>query len=546
MRLVIILLASLIIVPWVRPANAKQSAAADPRTRVALVIGNANYQDADTPLKDPVGDARALGAALQDAGFDVDVAEDLSKDAMRRTLDRFYDKIKPGTVTLIFFSGYGIQSNRQNYLIPVDAHIWTEADVRREGTSLAAILSELANRGPRAAIAVLDASRRNPFERRYRLTPAGLADITASPGTLVAHAVAPNALIDDTNRGLFVGELIKQIGKADSPIKDVFNRTSVAVSQASQGGQVPWISSALGDDVQFGQKSTALADSDSQSAAMAKAPPASTTSDPKAAAEQRPRPEAQQTTVQTVVSKPTVATDTATSPQSARPQTSEQSAPSQNTPSNNPASAKAADTMPPATATDSGSSTNAPTAMVARVDPDAGRISSTAINPADVAAIKALDAKLLQNPNDANAFYRRGQLYAKNGVFARASDDFDAAIRLNPKDPEAYNNRCWVRAMVADPKTALSDCDEAIRLRPGFADALDSRGLVHLKLSMSQSAIADYDAALKIKPNQASSLYGRGIGKLRIGKAAEGNADIAAAKAINSGIADEFASYGIR
>jgi Flp pilus assembly protein TadD len=544
MRLVIILLASLIIVPWVRPANAQQSAAADPRTRVALVIGNANYQDADTPLKDSVGDARALGSALQDAGFDVDVAEDLTKDAMRRTLDRFYDKIKPGTVTLIFFSGYGIQSNRQNYLIPVDAHIWTEADVRREGTSLAAIMSELANRGPNAAIAVLDASRRNPFERRYRLTPAGLAAITAGPGTLVAHAVAPNALIDDTNRGLFVGELIKQIGKADSPIKDVFNRTSVAVSQASQGGQVPWISSALGDDVPFGQKSAALADNKSQSAAMPKAPAASTMSDPKAAAEQRPGLEEQQTTVPAPDSKPTVAT--ATSPQSAKPQTSEQSAPNQSTPSNNPASAKAADTMPPATATDSGSSTNAPTAMVARVDPDAGRISSAAINPADVAAIKALDAKLVQNPNDANAFYRRGQLYAKNGVFARASDDFDAAIRLNPKDPEAYNNRCWVRAMVADPKTALSDCDEAIRLRPGFADALDSRGLVHLKLSMSQSAIADYDAALKIKPNQASSLYGRGIGKLRIGKAAEGNADIAAAKAINSGIADEFAGYGIR
>jgi hypothetical protein len=69
---------------------------------------------------------------------------------------------------------------------------------------------------------------------------------------------------------------------------------------------------------------------------------------------------------------------------------------------------------------------------------------------------------------------------------------------------------------------------------------------VYLKLSQSLSAIADYDAALKIKPNLASSLYGRGVGKLRIGSVAEGNADIAAAKAINSGIADEFASYGIR
>ena len=518
MRLVFVLLASLIIAPWVQPANAEQRAAANPQARVALVIGNANYQDADTPLKDPVGDARALGSALQRAGFDVDLAENLTKDELRHALDRFYGKINPGTVALVFFGGYGIQSNRQNYLIPVDAHIWTEADVRREGMSVAAVLSELADRRPSATIAVLDASRRNPFERRYRRTAAGLAAISPNPGTLVAHAAAPSELIDDTNRGLFVEELIKQIGNADSPIGDVFNRTSLAVSQASQGGQVPWISSALGDDVPFGEKSSAFAD----------------------------KPEEQQTTVQTADAKSAVATDKATTSDPAKPQTSEQSAPSQNTPSNTPATPQAANTPAPPAATDSGSSTNTTPALVARVDPEAGRMSPTGINPADATAIKALDAKLLQNPNDASTFYRRGQLYAKNGIFSRAADDFDAAIRLNPKDPEAYNNRCWVRAMGADPKTALQDCDEALRLRPGFADALDSRGLVHLKLSMSQSAIADYDAALKIKPNQASSLYGRGVGKLRIGKAAEGNADIAAAKAINSGIADEFASYGIR
>jgi tetratricopeptide (TPR) repeat protein len=530
MRLVFILLASLIIVPGIRPANAEQSTAADAQTRIALVIGNANYQDADTPLKDPVGDARALGAALQRAGFDVDVAEDLTKDAMRRTLDRFYEKIKPGTVTLIFFSGYGIQSNRQNYLIPTDAHIWTESDVRRDGMNLAAILSELGNRQPSAAIAVLEAARRNPFERRYRLTAAGLAAIAATPGTLIAHAAAPNALLDDTNRGLFVGELIKQIGKADAPVQDVFDRTSLAVSQASQGGQVPWVSSALGDQVSFDQKSTT----------------APATSESKVAGIELAKPEEQQTAGQMLDAKAAVATDKATSSEPAKPQTSEQSTPSQNTPSNNPANPQAANTTARSAASDPGNSTNTSGPVIARVDPDQGRISSTAINPTDDAAIKTLDAKLVQNPNDANAFYRRGQLYAKNGVFSHAADDFDAAIRLNPKDPEAYNNRCWVRAMVADPKTALSDCDEALRLRPGFADALDSRGLVHLKLSMSQSAIADYDAALKLKPNQASSLYGRGIGKLRIGKAAEGNADIAAAKAIDSGIANEFASYGIR
>jgi TPR repeat len=70
--------------------------------------------------------------------------------------------------------------------------------------------------------------------------------------------------------------------------------------------------------------------------------------------------------------------------------------------------------------------------------------------------------------------------------------------------------------------------------------------MVYLKLNMIKDAIADYDAALKLRPNLASSLYGRGIGKLRTGNAAEGNADVAAAKAIDAGIASEFAGYGIR
>ncbi len=558
MRLIWVLLAILIGMASVSLASAQQSAAADARMRIALIIGNADYQDANAPLKDPVGDARTLASALQRAGFDVEVAENLTKDAMRQTLDRFYGKIKPGTVAFVFFSGYGIQSDRQNYLVPVDAHIWTEADVRREGVSVGGILSDLGSRAPSAAIAVLEAARRNPFERRYRLTPAGLAPIVAAPGTLVANATAPATLVDDTNRGLFVGELVKQIGSAGSTVKDVFNRTSLAVSRASQGEQVPWFSSALNEDLSFAQQSSAPPDR-SASTEMPKpqvgsppAPPA--VSEPKVAALESAKPDEQQRNGQESNTQAPDASDKLTSSEPAKPQQPGQLATKQSA-TNKPTNAQArqdAKSSAPASTADSGSSTSASTAIVARVDPNAGAgpISPPGrprvINPADDAAIKALDTKLQQNSNDANAFYKRGQLYAKNGVFSRAADDFDAAIRLNPKDAAAYNNRCWVKAVAADAKTALQDCDEALRLRPGFADALDSRGLVYLKLSMAQSAIADYDAALKIKPNQASSLYGRGLGKLRIGNTAEGNADIAAAKAIDSGIAAEFASYGIR
>ena len=148
--------------------------------RFALVIGNSKYPDADAPLKEPINDARDVADELKRDGFTVDVGENLTGDGMRRAFDKLYGKIKPGAVALIFFSGYGIQSNRQSYMIPVDAQIWAEADVRRDGFSLENVLGEINNRGAGVKIALLDASRRNPFERRFRSFSAGLAPVIVS------------------------------------------------------------------------------------------------------------------------------------------------------------------------------------------------------------------------------------------------------------------------------------------------------------------------------------------------------------------------------
>src|SRR6478752_267603 len=108
--------------------------------RFALVIGNAKYPDAEAPLREPINDAREVADELKRDGFSVDIGENLTGEAMHRAFDRLYAKIKPGSVALIFFSGYGIQSNRQSYMIPVDAQIWSEADVRHDGFSLEAVL----------------------------------------------------------------------------------------------------------------------------------------------------------------------------------------------------------------------------------------------------------------------------------------------------------------------------------------------------------------------------------------------------------------------
>src|SRR5947199_8152545 len=133
--------------------DTEQSAdAAGKQPRLALVIGNGHYPDAAAPLNQPINDARALTSTLRQSGFDVDVVEDASKDDMQRAVDRLKSKIKPDSVVMLFFGGYGIQAGRESYMIPVDARIWKEGDVRREGVSVESVLEIIKEKGARAKL----------------------------------------------------------------------------------------------------------------------------------------------------------------------------------------------------------------------------------------------------------------------------------------------------------------------------------------------------------------------------------------------------------
>src|SRR6476660_3240814 len=221
--------------------------------RYALVIGNAKYPDAEAPLKEPINDARDIADELKRDGFNVDIGENLTGEGMRRAFERLYGKIKPGAIALIFFSGFGVQSNRQSYMIPIDAQIWTEADVRRDGFSLETVLGDINSRGAGVKIALLDASRRNPFERRFRSFSAGLAPVIAPNGTLVMYSAALGSVISDngSDHSLFVQELLKEIRVPDLMAEETLNRTRVGVTRASRSEQMPWISSSLADDFAF-------------------------------------------------------------------------------------------------------------------------------------------------------------------------------------------------------------------------------------------------------------------------------------------------------
>jgi uncharacterized caspase-like protein len=220
---------------------------AQPGRPVALVIGNAAYPDAEGQLIHPINGARALAEALRERGFDVVSGENLSKPDMLRAIDTFTQKVTPGTAALVFFSGYGIQANRKTYLIPVNAQIWIEDDVRRAGVSVEPILGELDSRGAAAKLVILDASRRNPFERRFRGFSAGLAGIYAPDDTLVMYSAAPGKVANDEGgeHSVLISELITQIRAPGQTAEDIFNRTRLAVSQASQRKLVPWVSSSM-------------------------------------------------------------------------------------------------------------------------------------------------------------------------------------------------------------------------------------------------------------------------------------------------------------
>lgn len=221
----------------------------DSARHVALVIGNASYPDDNAALRQPVGDARAVADELRGHGFDVVLGENLSRQGMEDALASFVAKITPGATALMFFSGYGVQTGRQSYIIPVDAQIWREADVRHDGIAIDPVVADMDAHGAAVKLVVVDASRRNPFERRFRGVSIGLAPITTPDGTLVIYGTAPGQVARDeeADRSLFVTELIQQIRSPDSTVEDVFNRTRVSVARASNGARVPGVFSSLTD-----------------------------------------------------------------------------------------------------------------------------------------------------------------------------------------------------------------------------------------------------------------------------------------------------------
>lgn len=223
---------------------------------VALVVGNGAYVEA-APLPNPPNDARAVAAALHRLGFEVIEGYDLDKRGLEAALRRFGEKVPGADIALAFFAGHGLQVAGKNYLVPVDAKLVREQDLRYEAVPMDALLEEMQN-ARKVRIVVLDACRNNPFgDRMARSMGAsrsaavgrGLARVEGlGVDTLVAYATAADDIALDGNESNspFTTALLQNIETPGLDVRLLFGRVRDSVIAQTNGKQQPFIYGSLG------------------------------------------------------------------------------------------------------------------------------------------------------------------------------------------------------------------------------------------------------------------------------------------------------------
>ena len=219
--------------------------------RIALVIGNSQYKD--SPLPNPLNDARAIAKSLADSGFKVTKKENAGQKEMQLAMREFGDALKNGGVGLFYYAGHGMQVKGRNFLIPVDAQIQREDEVAYNSVDAGQVLDKMEAANNRLNIVILDACRNNPFARSFRSGGAGLAQMDAPVGTLIAFATAPGSVASDGEgqNGLYTQHLLQSMQRPGVKIEDVFKNVRAGVRRDSQGKQVPWESTSLEGDFVF-------------------------------------------------------------------------------------------------------------------------------------------------------------------------------------------------------------------------------------------------------------------------------------------------------
>lgn len=222
--------------------------------KVALVVGNSAYVSVPR-LPNPRNDASDVIARLKSIGFEVTPGLDLDRNGFLQSLATFGRAAEGADVALFFYAGHGLQVSGQNYLVPVDGKVESEAELDLALIPVSLVMQQLA-RGSRVNLVFLDACRDNPFAkdlsrslgtRSSAALGRGLSRIQSASGTFIAFATQPDNVAQDGEgrNSPFTKALLSNIEKPGLSISDLMIEVRNDVMRQTNGKQVPWDSSSL-------------------------------------------------------------------------------------------------------------------------------------------------------------------------------------------------------------------------------------------------------------------------------------------------------------
>lgn len=224
------------------------SSSALAQNKVALVIGNSSYQF--NPLKNPVNDARSMAQTLKQLGFNsVQTVLNADRKTMFNAVRDFSNRLKPGSVALVYYSGHGAQYQNKNFLLPVNLDAEYDDELPVQAINSEFIMDKMKNNQNGLNIVIFDACRNNTLRRRNRSATRGLARIeNQPPNTYLIYSTAPGSVAADNereNNGLFTKHLINYIKQPGLDLDNMMIETRKAVLKASNNRQNPFDTGSL-------------------------------------------------------------------------------------------------------------------------------------------------------------------------------------------------------------------------------------------------------------------------------------------------------------
>ncbi len=212
--------------------------------KVALVIGNSEYNTVSDRLKNPANDAKAVASRLKNLGYDTELLLNANLSKMLTALNGLNGKVYAGGTVIVYYAGHGIQLSGHNYLVPVDAGMTNRDMVTRETIQLQDVIDKLESSGAANRLVILDACRNDPFPKAFRSGTRGLTreQLTTGNGMMVIYAASPSEVANDGQgeHGTFTQALLQGLKQSGVKLPEMMDDIREQVHRETKGTQNPY------------------------------------------------------------------------------------------------------------------------------------------------------------------------------------------------------------------------------------------------------------------------------------------------------------------